>query len=224
MRRGELEHILRAASRVLGERDLLVIGSASILGTFPESVLPSAATRSDEADIASFSDEDGAKSTQIDGAIGELSPFHRANGYYGQGVDARTAKLPPGWRDRLILYRNRNTTPGRGLCLERHDCIASKLAAFRDKDREFADALFAAGLADASTVRERVAQIEELDPKLREVVLAWLDARLAPMVGRKLGTEDSLDELVGILPLPPGGTDAFIREIRGPGPDEDSAT
>ncbi|MBI2762455.1 MAG: hypothetical protein HYX54_01675 [Chloroflexi bacterium] len=145
-------------------------------------------------------------------------------GYYGQGVEARTAKLPPGWRDRLILYRNRNTTPGRGLCLERHDCIASKLAAFRDKDREFADALFAAGLADASTVRERVAQIEELGPKLSEVVLAWLDARLTPLAGRNLGSEDSLDELVGILPLPPGGTDAFIREIRGPGPNEDSAS
>ena len=56
MRRLELEHVLRAASQVLGERDLLVIGSASILGTFPESMLPDAATRSDEADIASFDD------------------------------------------------------------------------------------------------------------------------------------------------------------------------
>lgn len=52
MRRVELEHVLRAASRVLGERDLLVIGSASILGTFPETALPATATRSDEADEA----------------------------------------------------------------------------------------------------------------------------------------------------------------------------
>lgn len=44
------------------------------------------------------------------------------------------------------------------------------------------------------------------------------------LVGRKLVTADSLDELYGILPLPPGGTDAFIRQIRGPGPDEDSTT
>lgn len=41
------------------------------------------------------------------------------------------------------------------------------------------------------------------------------------LVGRKLMPADHLDELYGILPLPPGGTDAFIREIRGPGPDED---
>lgn len=40
------------------------------------------------------------------------------------------------------------------------------------------------------------------------------------LIGRKLGPVDALDELYGILQLPPGGTDAFIREIRGPGPDE----
>lgn len=44
------------------------------------------------------------------------------------------------------------------------------------------------------------------------------------LVGRKLVHADSLGELYGILPLPPGGTDAFIREIRGPGPDDDSTT
>ena len=175
MRRVELEHVLRAASRVLGERNLLVIGSASILGTFPETLLPAEATRSDEADLASFDDPDGSKAIQIDGAIGELSPFHREFGYYGQGVDVTTAKVPPGWRERLVLYGNRNTTPGRGWCLERNDCVASKLAAFREKDREFAEALIRAGLVDARVVRERFARIKDLDPRLRARVLVWLD-------------------------------------------------
>jgi AbrB family looped-hinge helix DNA binding protein len=40
------------------------------------------------------------------------------------------------------------------------------------------------------------------------------------LVGRKLVPADHLDELVGILPRPPGGTDAMIRELRGPGPDD----
>lgn len=180
MRRIELEHVLRAASQILGERDLLVIGSASILGTFPETMLPIEATRSDEADLAFLDDQDGEKATRIDGAIGELSPFHQAYGYYGQGVDITTARLPPGWRERLVLYRNRNTTPGRGLCLERHDGVASKLAAFRVKDREFAEALFAARLVDIRLVRERFARIEDLDPRLRSRVLAWLDERIPP--------------------------------------------
>ena len=38
------------------------------------------------------------------------------------------------------------------------------------------------------------------------------------LVGRKLVPADHLDDLVGILTLPKGGTDAFIRDIRGPGP------
>jgi antitoxin PrlF len=42
------------------------------------------------------------------------------------------------------------------------------------------------------------------------------------LIGRRLAPVDTLDELYGILPLPPGGTDAFIPDIRGPGPDEPS--
>ncbi len=39
------------------------------------------------------------------------------------------------------------------------------------------------------------------------------------LIGRKLGPADALDELIGIIELP-GGTDALIRELRGPGPDD----
>ena len=44
MKREELEHILRAASHIVSERDFLVIGSAAILGTYSEIVLPRAAS------------------------------------------------------------------------------------------------------------------------------------------------------------------------------------
>ena len=52
-------------------------------------------------------------------------------------------------------------------------------------------------------------------------VLDFEDAN-GRLVGRKLVPADHLEELVGILDLP-GGTDAFIREIRGPGPNDDGA-
>lgn len=39
------------------------------------------------------------------------------------------------------------------------------------------------------------------------------------IVGRKLVPVDHLEEFIGILDLP-GGTDAFIREVRGPGPND----
>ena len=40
------------------------------------------------------------------------------------------------------------------------------------------------------------------------------------LVGRKIIPADHLDALVGIVPSPAGGTDALIRELRGPGPNE----
>lgn len=40
------------------------------------------------------------------------------------------------------------------------------------------------------------------------------------LVGRKLVAIDHLDDLVGILPPIEGGTDAFTRDLRGPGPGE----
>ena len=50
-----LEHVLRAASRLVKQRDFLVIGSAAILGTYSEDVLPRAANRSEEAGEGDFS-------------------------------------------------------------------------------------------------------------------------------------------------------------------------
>jgi AbrB family looped-hinge helix DNA binding protein len=37
------------------------------------------------------------------------------------------------------------------------------------------------------------------------------------LVGRRLVPADHLDDLIGILPRPEGGTNAMIRELRGPG-------
>ncbi|CAN5617244.1 hypothetical protein BH24CHL9_BH24CHL9_04550 [soil metagenome] len=90
MRRVDLEHVLRAASAILDERDLLVIGSASVLASIPEDRLPIEATRSDEADLAVADDPHEAKADLIDGAIGELSLFHDTFGYYAQGVSVST--------------------------------------------------------------------------------------------------------------------------------------
>ena len=85
----------------------------------------------------------------MDGAIGELSQFHETYQYYAQGVSTSTAVLGPGWEDRLVVFENASTRPGRGLCLDPHDCVAAKLVAGRDKDFEFAAALLREELVDA---------------------------------------------------------------------------
>lgn len=58
MNREQLANVLRAASAIAGERDVLVIGSQSLLGSFDELELPYEATASMEADVAFFDDTD----------------------------------------------------------------------------------------------------------------------------------------------------------------------
>jgi len=46
VRRAQLEHVLRAASQIADDPNVLVIGSQSVLGAIPEDRLPLAATAS----------------------------------------------------------------------------------------------------------------------------------------------------------------------------------
>lgn len=156
MNRSQLEHVLRPASKVVNEPDILVIGSQALLGSIPDALLPTEATTSIEADLAFFDDPDDEKADRVDGAIGELSQFHETYGYYAQGVSVSTATLPAGWRDRLVPLATPNTAPARGLCLEPHDCVAAKLVAYRAKDVDFAAALLREQLVDPDVLIERI--------------------------------------------------------------------
>lgn len=173
MNRDQLEHVLRAASTIVDETDVLVIGSQAVLGSIPDDQLPPEATTSIEADLAFFDDPDDEKADQVDGAIGELSTFHATYGYYAQGVSVSTATLPAGWRDRLVALATPNTAPARGLCLEPHDCVVSKLVAYRPKDVDFAAALLRQKLVDPDVLVERI----ELLPSptaVRDRLRAWV--------------------------------------------------
>ena len=172
MTRDQLEHILRAASRVIQERDLLIIGSQSVLATWDETRLPKEALRSIEADVAPL-DGDDRKSDLIDGALGEGSRFHETFGFYAQGVSLKTAVLPAGWRDRLIPLESESTRPGRGLCLEPHDCVISKMVAGREKDYEYATALLSAGLLDPEVLAQRI-ELLEVSATEKGRIRAWL--------------------------------------------------
>lgn len=156
MKRSDLEHIIRAAGDVLSEPEVIIVGSQSILASFPDDELPAEAARSIEADVLPVDDPTGAKADTIEGALGEFSPFDEQFGIHADGVSETTSILPEGWRERLIPYRNRNTNGFTGLCLERHDLCVAKLAANREKDREFVAALLRSGLVDADLVLHRM--------------------------------------------------------------------
>lgn len=175
MNRTQLEHVLRAAAQIAGERDVVVIGSQAILGGLAEDRLPIEATSSIEVDVTFFDDPDDVKSDLVDGAIGELSAFHQTFGYYAQGVSIATATLPRGWRDRIVIVETAATAPGRGLCLDPHDCVISKLLAGRPKDLDFASALIHENLINPAVLSDRIALLgDDVHPIAVARVVAWL--------------------------------------------------
>lgn len=170
MKREEFEHAIRAAGAVLGVHEVLVIGSqalhASVAGA-----LPPEAARSVEVDVAAMSgDADGRLADLIDGSIGEASMFHATFGYYAQGVVETTAVLPAGWRKRLVRFQTPGANGVIAWCLEPHDLWVSKAIAGRPKDLEFCRALLDRELVRRARLRERLAQVETLDLRVRTAV------------------------------------------------------
>jgi hypothetical protein len=172
VKRGELEHILRAAATIARDEDIRVVGSQAILGSFGEDELPEAAHASIEVDVTFYDDPHNDKSDAVDMHIGEGSAFHELHGYYAQGVDISVAHLPNGWKDRVKVYTGGGANGARAHCLDPHDLVISKLVAGRDKDFEFAHALLAQGLVSAQILIERAAQLP--DAPEGERVKAWV--------------------------------------------------
>ncbi|MCH7822319.1 MAG: hypothetical protein IIA07_09895 [Proteobacteria bacterium] len=161
MQRSELEHIIRASGDVAQDDEIVIIGSQSILGQFPDA--PVRLLMSMEADV--YPKHRPELADKIDGAIGEGSRFHELHGYYAQGVGPETAVLPMGWSDRLVKVKNENTAGITGLCLEVHDLAISKIVAGRHKDVEFIRELIRHKMIREDVMRTRLAktdlQIEE---------------------------------------------------------------
>jgi hypothetical protein len=180
MTRDELAHILRAEAQISQDPAILVIGSQAVLGTYHESALPREAWLSAEADLAWWSDTDPddartvPRSDQVDGAIGELSMFHSTHGYYAQGVDVTTAKLPDGWMGRLVRFPSTSAQPAEAVCLEVHDLAISKLVAMRQKDLGFTMALLQWRLLDPDVLAARAEALTCVPPLTRRRVLEWI--------------------------------------------------
>jgi len=176
MKRADLEHLIRAASAITMQRDLVIIGSQAILGSVPDA--PTRAPelcRSLEADMYPLVRPDLAE--LIEGAIGAQSDFDSTFGYYADGVGPETAILPDGWQDRVVVVEGPATGGGRGLCLERSDLAVSKLAAGREKDLDFVETMLRYDLTDIATLRERLASTPRLEPARRPVIDRWLTSR-----------------------------------------------
>jgi hypothetical protein len=167
MQRSELEHIIRASGDVAQDDEIVIIGSQSILGQFPDA--PMRLLASMEADVYPKHNPDFAD--KVDGAIGEGSLFHELHGYYAQGVGPETAVLPSGWKDRVVVVKNENTNGIAGLCLEVHDLAISKFVAGRTKDFEFIQELIRHEMIQKNTLFARLAKTELKETERRTIRL-----------------------------------------------------
>lgn len=152
MKRSEIEHLIRAAGAITECQKIIVIGSQSILGSYPEA--PEGLLKSREADLIPVEHPD--RWNLIDGSIGEMSPFDNTYGYYADGVEENTALLPKGWKLRLVRIDNENTKGVTGLCLDPADLMASKLLAGREKDIEFVEIAIKENIVTLDSIRRRI--------------------------------------------------------------------
>ena len=170
MTREQLEHAIRAACDVSRDTELWIFGSQAILGEFPNA--PKSLRASIEVDIQPKNRPETVD--VIDGTLGELSMFNQTHGFYVHGISVESVKLPDGWKQRTVSISDPISTHGKtGFCLEVHDLAASKLAAYREKDREFVRLLLIEKMIDMEIFTERILLLN-LGDHLQELLLRWV--------------------------------------------------
>ena len=170
MTRDQLEHAIRAACDVSTDTELLIFGSQAILGEYPNAA-PELRT-SIEVDVQPKNFPEAVD--LIDGVLGEMSQFHATHGFYVHGVPIEMAILPVGWEERTVPVSDPSGTRGNtGYCLESHDLAASKLAAYREKDRDFVRTLLAEKLVSGKMLIQRIADLP-LEKERRQQLQKWV--------------------------------------------------
>jgi hypothetical protein len=160
MKKHQLDHILRAAGDITGQKQFVIVGSQALHGKYPN--LADDIVKSAEVDLFALRQP---VATELLNEIGVDSRFHVTYGFYADPVDEGTAVLPKGWKGRLVNLPAGDTGGVRGLCLEPHDLAVSKYVARRDKDRIFTQELARRGLVD----REKLLALVEQTPISAEV-------------------------------------------------------
>jgi hypothetical protein len=173
MTREQLEHAIRAACEVSEDSEIWIFGSQAILGEFPNA--PEELRASVEVDVQPKNRSD--KIDAIDGVLGELSLFHQTHGFYVHGLPIEEAAiLPQGWELRATPVFDEISTNGKtGWCVEAHDLAASKLAAYREKDRDFVRILLIKEMINTQTLIERISTLS-IDEHLRDRLVQWVQS------------------------------------------------
>jgi hypothetical protein len=170
MKKQQVDHVLRAAGELTGEKQFVIIGSQSLHGKYPD--LPDDILRSFEVDLIA---KNTPNRTEWLNFLGQDSRFHETHGYYADPVDENTATLPKGWKGRLVNLPPGDTQGVSGSCLDPHDLAIAKYVARREKDIVFTRALAARGIVQQSQL---IALLEKtaIDAKSRERIRRFIES------------------------------------------------
>lgn len=152
-----LQHLIRSAQALAEGSEILVLGSASLLASFPELGDPrSPLAATFDADLCP-TPFDELTATMLDEALGESRAYYRIHGYHADILrDSVLETLPEGWRSRLVPVPE---TPAAS-ALDPHDLAAVKLLVGRPKDLALLGDLHSRSLLQAATVRERIGMLK----------------------------------------------------------------
>jgi hypothetical protein len=161
-----LQHLIRSARALAEEVPLLVLGSASLLASFPELGDPQGPLASTyDADLC-LDPFDELTAIMLDEALGENRAYFQIHGYHADILrDSILETLPTGWRDRLIPVPGTDAAHA----LDPHDLAAVKLLVGRSKDLALIQELHSAGHLKPEIVRDRIDLLPipvELRPRL----------------------------------------------------------
>lgn len=151
MRFHALKHLVESA-RVLGEsRKVIVLGSASLLVSFPELGEQGLLENTYDGDLLlePISREIAAFLTE---ALGQESLFSAEKGYHADILHPTIVQnLPPGWADRLVQMEGLENV----FALEPLDLAAVKVVVGREKDLALVRGLLDLGKITFVNLRER---------------------------------------------------------------------
>jgi hypothetical protein len=170
MNLASLQHLAVSARTLADDCAFVVIGSASLLASFPE-------LGNDGGPLAQTFDADicpqpfdETTALMLDQALGQARAFHLRHGYHADIVRPSIFEtLPAGWSERLVPVPN---APGTR-ALEPHDLAAAKILVGRPKDLSLIKLLLKDGHLKKDVIEERLHLIE-MDERLhRRVARQW---------------------------------------------------
>jgi hypothetical protein len=195
----DLERAIRSISTHFNEDVVVVVGSQAALVGYPWT--PDAMRNTEEIDIyiarvkqwEAVHPEEPEFHDEVEGLFGPGTEFFKSFGFYIDGVGIETAVLPKSWEERAVFREVKNgSATVTAVAPSIEDLIVSKLAAFREKDKEYIKACHAAFPIDVDLIRRRIRETDRFPEGLYDEGVAEFLGRLGDKpikIGLDVGLE-----------------------------------